>query len=133
MKIVVIGNGMVGFKFCRKLVERKVPGLQLVVFGEERLPAYDRVHLSSYFDGKSTADLLLAPKSWYADNGVALHLGDPVHHISPGVQTVTSKSGITESYDILVFATGSSAFVPPCPAPIRKAYSYTGPSKTWTT
>ncbi|WP_423736875.1 nitrite reductase large subunit NirB [Chitinophaga caseinilytica] len=120
MKIVVIGNGMVGFKFCRKLVERKVPGLELIVFGEERLPAYDRVHLSSYFDGKSTADLLLAPKNWYADNGVRLHLGDPVHHISPGLQTVTAKSGITESYDILVFATGSSAFVPPMPGTDQK-------------
>ncbi len=120
MKIVVIGNGMVGFKFCRKITERQIPGLQLVVFGEERHPAYDRVHLSSYFEGKSTADLLLAPKNWYADNGIRLLLGDPVHHISPGVQTVTSKSGITESYDVLVFATGSSAFVPPMPGTDQK-------------
>ena len=50
--IVVIGNGMVGYKFCEKMVARAAP-FQLVVFGEETRAAYDRVHLSAYFDGKT--------------------------------------------------------------------------------
>ena len=53
MRIVVIGNGMVGNKFCEKLIKRSPSGFQITVFGEELRPAYDRVHLSDYFSGKS--------------------------------------------------------------------------------
>ena len=43
-KIVVIGNGMVGYKFCEKLVAiAKTASLHITVFGEESRPAYDRV------------------------------------------------------------------------------------------
>ena len=115
MKIVVIGNGMVGYKLCEKLLAKKPSGLQLVVFGEEMLPAYDRVHLSEYFSGKSAYDLCMAPVNWYAENNITLHLGDPVHHVDREQKTVTSFTGITETYDYLVMATGSSAYIPPIP------------------
>ena len=79
MRVVVIGNGMVGYKFCEKLISKKVQGLSITVFGEEMRPAYDRVHLSEYFSGKSADDLLLAPSQWYHENGITLHLGSPVY------------------------------------------------------
>lgn len=116
MKIVIIGNGMVGYKFCEKLLAKKgTQSFELVVFGEEMRPAYDRVHLSEYFAGKSADELTLAPAKWYVDNGIALHLGDPVQSIDRVHKTVHSFKGITESYDYLVLATGSAAFVPPIP------------------
>jgi nitrite reductase (NADH) large subunit len=117
MKIVVIGNGMVGHKFCEKLVAKRSlpPSLSITVFGEEVRPAYDRVHLSEYFAGKSADNLTLAPEQWYADNNITLLLGDPVQSIDRKNRTVHSFHGITESYDYLVLATGSSAFVPPIP------------------
>ena len=65
MKLIVIGNGMVGHKFCEKLVKRNPEGFDITVFGEEQRPAYDRVHLSEYFSGKSGDDLQLASESWY--------------------------------------------------------------------
>ena len=62
MKVVVIGNGMVGYKFCEKIRSKSAgTPAELVVFGEEPRPAYDRVHLTSWFDGKTADDLLLAP------------------------------------------------------------------------
>jgi nitrite reductase (NADH) large subunit len=117
MKIVVIGNGMVGFKFCEKLLAKfkSSSSLSITVFGEEVRPAYDRVHLSEYFSGKSAEDLLMAPANWYADNNIKLHLGDPVQSIYRLHKTVHSFQGITQSYDYLILATGSSAFVPPIP------------------
>jgi nitrite reductase (NADH) large subunit len=116
MKIVVIGNGMVGYKFCEKLVARD-PGkhFEIIVFGEEFRPAYDRVHLSEYFAGKTAEDLSLAPEEWYAVNDITLHLGDPVEKIDPLNKEVHSHTGLTVSYDYLILATGSSAFVPPIP------------------
>jgi nitrite reductase (NADH) large subunit len=115
MKIVIIGNGMVSYKFCEKLIEKTNNQFQMVVFGEEVRPAYDRVHLSEFFSGKSANELTMAPAAWYADNGIRLHLSDPVVQINPTNKTVTSHKGLVENYDYLILATGSSAFVPPIP------------------
>ena len=112
-KIVVVGNGMVGYKFCEKLIAKAgTNAFDVVVFGEEIRPAYDRVHLSSYFDGKTVEDLTLAPASWYADNKIRLILSDPIVDIDLAAKTVRSHHHLKESYDYLVMATGSAAFVP---------------------
>jgi nitrite reductase (NADH) large subunit len=115
MKIIVIGNGMVGHKFCEKLTQKNVPELKIVVFGEETRPAYDRVHLSAYFSGKTADDLSLAPQQWYSGNNITLHLGDPIRLIDRKAKKVHSHNGLEVTYDYLILATGSSAFVPPIP------------------
>lgn len=114
MRIVVVGNGMVGYKFCEKLVA-KTGQFQITVFGEEIRPAYDRVHLSEYFAGKSAEDLTLAPAQWYSANNITLHLGDPIQHIDRVQKKVVSFHGIEADYDVLIMATGSAAFVPSIP------------------
>ncbi|HEV3224489.1 MAG TPA: nitrite reductase large subunit NirB [Puia sp.] len=113
MKIVVIGNGMVGFKFCEKLISRSPHGFEITVFGEEFRPAYDRVHLSEYFAGKPMEELILVPEPWYTENHIRLHLGDPVKSIDRLTKTIVSLKGVSMSYDILVLSTGSAAMVPP--------------------
>ena len=114
-KIVIVGNGMVGHRFCETLIEQGLTAeKRVIVFGGESRPAYDRVHLSSWF-GEEPLDLTLQSESWYRDNGIELHLGDPVIAIDRASRTVTTASGQRESYDRLVLATGSSAFIPPLP------------------
>ncbi|SFE02413.1 assimilatory nitrite reductase (NAD(P)H) large subunit precursor [Chitinophaga sp. CF118] len=121
MKIVIIGNGMVSYKFCEKIIAKAPAGtLEIVIFGEEPRPAYDRVHLSEFFSGKTADDLLLAPADWYTQNNIRLHLGDPVQQIDRVHKTVHSYKDITETYDYLIIATGSSAFVPPIPGVDKK-------------
>lgn len=116
MKIVIVGNGMVGYKFCEKLIDKSGPDqFQITVFGEEVRPAYDRVHLSEYFAGKSADDLTMAPASWYAENNITLHLADPVAQIDRASKTILSHKGLSVAYDVLILATGSAAFVPPIP------------------
>jgi nitrite reductase (NADH) large subunit len=112
MKIIIIGNGMVGYKFCEKLIAKASSQHEITVFGEEPRPAYDRVHLSEFFSGKTISELTLAPLSWYADNNITLNLGDPVQYIDRATKTIKSFHGIKTSYDVLILATGSSAFVP---------------------
>ena len=111
MKIVIIGNGMVGYKCCEKLIQKAIPSLEITVFGEESMVAYDRVHLSDYFT-KGGDSLNLAPLSWYSDHHITLHLGDPISQINRINKTVDSFKGLTIPYDILILATGSSPFVP---------------------
>lgn len=112
--VIVIGNGMVGFKFCEKLLA-KSKNFNIIVFGEESRPAYDRVRLSEFFNGKTADDLSLSSISWYQQNGIMLYLSDPVQEIDRTKKTVYSLHGICHKYDYLVLATGSSAFVPDIP------------------
>lgn len=116
-RIVVVGNGMVGYKFCEKFIakEKKGQSFTLTVFGEEPRPAYDRVHLSAYFGEKTAEELTMAPISWYAEQGITLYLGDPVVAIDREQQEIRSHHGLVVPYDYLVLATGSGAFVPPVP------------------
>ncbi len=107
---------MVSYKFCEKLIAKSSnSSFNITVFGEEIRPAYDRVHLSEYFAGKSAEELLMAPASWYAENNITLHLGDPIAQINRKEKTVDSHKGLTVPYDVLILATGSAAFVPPIP------------------
>src|SRR5688500_18457060 len=112
--VVVVGNGMVGYKFCEKLLA-KTNKYQIAIFGEEPRPAYDRVHLSEYFNGKTAADLSMSPEGWYEQNNIELHLNDPVQEINRTNKTIHSLKGVVQTYDYLVLATGSSAFVPDIP------------------
>lgn len=112
-KIIVIGNGMVGYKFCEKLrAKAGKDEFAVTVFGEELFPAYDRVHLSDYFSGKAPEALFMAPGQWYADNAIELITGELITSIDREAKTVTSHKGRTMAYDILILATGSGAFVP---------------------
>ncbi len=113
--IIVIGNGMVGYKFCEKLRSRAGSDqyYKVTVFGEELRPAYDRVHLSAYFTGTTVEELSMAPATWYAENNIELYTGELIVEINRDAKTIKTHKGATISYDKLVIATGSSPFVPP--------------------
>lgn len=113
-KLIIIGNGMVGYKLCEKIVSKGLSDrFDITVFGEEPYVAYDRVHLSSYFDGAKFEDLQMAPRSWYEENSIKLLTSNPIIDIDLASKTVIAQKGDKISYDKLVFATGSGAFVPP--------------------
>jgi nitrite reductase (NADH) large subunit len=115
-KVVVIGNGMVGHRFCEKLREKdKHNQFEIKVFGEEPRRAYDRVHLSGYFSGKSVEDLYLSGSGWYEEQGVELRVDTRVVEIDKFKKNIILGSGAVCSYDFLVLATGSAPFVPPVP------------------
>jgi nitrite reductase (NADH) large subunit len=116
--IVIIGNGMVGHKFCEKLIA-KTSAFNIIVFGEESRRAYDRVHLSEFFNGKTAEDLSLCASDWYSENGITLFLNDAVKDIDRTNRMIYSKEGRTIRYDKLVIATGSAAFVPNIPGLAR--------------
>ena len=112
--IVVIGNGMVGYKFCEKFVNKEGhEHFKVIVFGEEPRPAYDRVHLSEFFENQDAKALEMAPRAWYEENGIELITNTRITDIHRNKKTITNTKDEEYSYDYLVLATGSSAFVPP--------------------
>ncbi|MEJ5350933.1 MAG: nitrite reductase large subunit NirB [Melioribacteraceae bacterium] len=113
MKIIVVGNGMVGYKFCEKLIEKVGNAyFDIIVFGEEPRIAYDRVHLTDYFKDRNEDKLILAPIQWYRENNIIIHINNPVVSINTKLKKVKSKNGLELNYDKLILATGSSPFIP---------------------
>lgn len=114
-RLVIVGNGMVGYKFLEKLVEHplyKQGDFEITVFGEEVRPAYDRVHLSAFFENKNADTLEMTPSGWYAEHGINLILGTLIKALDASEKIITTHKGEKYQYDKLVFATGSSPFVP---------------------
>lgn len=114
--LVVIGHGMVGQHFLEQMVSLALhQQYQIVVYGEERYVAYDRVHLSEYFAGKGHAELSLVLPGFMEQNGIQLRTGRQIVAIDRQQQQVREADGRVQNYDRLVLATGSSPFVPPIP------------------
>jgi nitrite reductase (NADH) large subunit len=120
MKIIVIGHGMVGHKFVESLIASDTPGLQVTVLCEEPRPAYDRVHLSEFFSGKSAQDLSLVAPGFFEHAQLVLKLDARAVALDRVAKTVTVNTGEVLAYDKLVFATGSYPFVPALPGKERK-------------
>jgi nitrite reductase (NADH) large subunit len=116
MRLVVIGNGMVGQRLVDAIRARD-PGnrWQVTVLGEEPHPAYDRVALTSYLSGRSAVELSVVPADCYDGSSAVLHLREAAVAIDRVARTVTGASGREYPYDALVLATGSAPFVPPLP------------------
>jgi nitrite reductase (NADH) large subunit len=124
--LVVAGNGMVGHKLLEILVERGATAeWDIVTFCEEGRPAYDRVGLSSFFNGTSAEELSLVAPGFFDQLGLTVHLGDAVASIDRVAGEVVSTAGRRIPYDALVLATGSYPFVPPVPGKdVRGCFVY---------
>ncbi|BDZ60623.1 Nitrite reductase [NAD(P)H] [Demequina sediminis] len=115
-RIVVVGAGMVAHRFVTTLLERDGAGrFEVEVYGEEDYAPYDRVALTSYFQGTSAEGLLLGEPSLWEDPRVTLHRGVRVESIDREARTVATSDGGEAGYDHLVLATGSYAWAPPVP------------------
>ena len=112
MRLCIIGYGMVGHRLISQVIDR---GYEITVFCEEPRAAYDRVHLTSLFAGKTPDDLALE-----RHEAVTMLVGDKAVHIDREARVVTAASGREVRYDKLVIATGSSPFVPPIPGVVDR-------------
>ena len=120
MKIVVIGNGMVGQRVLEQLLsDTSANPPEISVLCEEPRAAYDRVQLTSFFSGKNAEDLSLVPPGFFDRPGVKLLLSQSAVRIDRERRRVDTSAGEVLSYDALVLATGSYPFVPPIPGAKR--------------
>ena len=108
-----------------KLEERGASDqVDIVSFCEERLAAYNRVRLTSWFETRDEDDLSLvgsykdAPQGeWYASEerpNCKVRVGDLATGLDVDKKTVACGDELV-SYDKCVLATGSYPFVPPIP------------------
>jgi len=118
-RVVVIGHGPVGHDFIVKLVGMVGDGaLDITVVGEEPRMAYDRVHLTEYFEHRDASKLSMCDKKWFTDHKVTLQTSVRAEKIDRDGCSITLrdvKSNSTQElpYDACVLCTGSYPFVPP--------------------
>ncbi|MFF2652647.1 NAD(P)/FAD-dependent oxidoreductase [Streptomyces sp. NPDC058045] len=114
--LVIAGHGMAGHRLAEEVLARDAARTwRLVILAEEDRPAYDRVALSTLFDGKSPEDLALTGHDFLTHPRVRLRLRTTVTAIDRGRTAVICQDGTEVRYDALVLATGSRPFVPPVP------------------
>src|SRR5215471_21308308 len=115
-RLVVVGNGMAGMRTVEELLKLAPDLYDITVFGAEPHGNYNRILLSPVLAGeKKIEDIMLHPKSWYAEHGITLHTADPIIAVDRRKRIATSANGIEVEYDRLLLATGSNPVVLPVP------------------
>jgi NAD(P)H-dependent nitrite reductase large subunit len=129
MKIIVVGHGMVGHKFLECLADA---GAQDLGHGAVRRarPAYDRVHLSEFFAGKSADDLSLVP-GFFAQHNNMLLRSTRRPRPSTAAKTVTTSTGETLATTSWCWPPAPIRSCRRCPATSARTASSIAPSKTW--
>ena len=114
--VVVVGHGMVGHRFVEAMRARDTGATwRITVLAEEADAAYDRVGLTGYTEHWDRGRLALPGNDYAGDGRVRLRLGVRAAEIDRAAKAVVTADGERVSYDALVLATGSYAFVPPVP------------------
>jgi len=120
-KVVVVGNGMVGHHFVEQLAQLRASSqaIEITVLSAESRLAYDRVHLSEYFSGKTAEILAMTDEKTYQDWDVKFKTDAKVVSIDRENKQVVTQNNDVIAYDKLILATGSYPFVPPIPGKDR--------------
>lgn len=105
--IVVVGAGQAGASLVAKLRALGHDG-PLALIGDEAVPPYQRPPLSkAYLKGEMPRErLFLRPETFYADNGITLHLGRTVTGIDPVARQIRLGEEVLE-YDQLALTMGA--------------------------
>ncbi|MUG67662.1 NAD(P)/FAD-dependent oxidoreductase [Paenibacillus campinasensis] len=113
-KLIVVGNGMAGVRCIEEIVKLAPERYEIIVFGAEPRPNYNRILLSKVLEGQHAfQDIVLNDWSWYDQHGIRLHAGETVSFIHTQSRYIETVSGMKESYDALIVASGSTPFIPP--------------------
>lgn len=115
-KLVVIGNGMAGMRTVEELLKIAPDLYDVVVFGDEPYPNYNRIMLSPVLANEQTIeDIILNSREWYAENNITLYTNARINKIDRNNRVVYAEDGTTAEYDRLLIATGSKPFMLPIP------------------
>ncbi|KQR61037.1 NAD(P)/FAD-dependent oxidoreductase [Brevundimonas sp. Leaf168] len=115
-KVLIIGAGHAGGSVAAFLRQYGHEG-PIVLAGEEDAPPYQRPPLSkAWLKGEADLEaLLLRPLSFYAEQNIDFRPSMVAVAVDPAAKTVAFHDGSSETYDILVLATGSMARKLPVP------------------
>ncbi|PCJ82552.1 MAG: NAD(P)H-nitrite reductase [Bacteroidetes bacterium] len=111
-KVVIIGAGAAAYRFVQSYREKNEVD-ELHVFSKEKDPFYNRVLLPEYVSEELTWEALEKFKKGEIEKlRLDLYSGVGVIAMDRERKCVTDSNNVEHSYDILIIATGSRAFIP---------------------
>ncbi len=112
-KVIVLGAGQAGYTAART-VKQNLPDTEIRIFEEETGGLYARMRLPEFVAGILPEEkLFLARESAFREMGFQSHFGVTVERVDRQNRQVFVSGAGPFPYDILIFATGARAFVPP--------------------
>ncbi|MEB8328025.1 molybdopterin-dependent oxidoreductase [Flavobacteriaceae bacterium KMM 6897] len=111
-KIIVVGAGAAAYRFVQSYRDKNERD-ELHVFSKEKEPFYNRVLLPEYVSEELSWEALEKLKKGELQNlNINLYPGVGILTIDKEHKIITDSNNEVHSYDLLVLATGSRAFVP---------------------
>ncbi|MBX9246939.1 NAD(P)/FAD-dependent oxidoreductase [Actinotalea ferrariae] len=110
MRVLVVGNGMVGSRLVEEL---DGAGLDVTVLGSEPYEPYNRVLLSEVVAGKVDVAAITLPRP--GGSAATVRTGRTALAIDRDARLVLDDAGDAHAYDVLVLATGARARIPEVP------------------
>ena len=111
-KVLIIGAGAAAYRFIQTYRELNTKD-EIHVFSKEKYPFYNRVLLPDYVSQHKTWEDLQKFKAGELETmDVHLYVENSIVAIDKATRQVTDEHGKVHSYDVLVIATGSRAFIP---------------------
>ncbi|MEA3413524.1 MAG: FAD-dependent oxidoreductase [Pseudomonadota bacterium] len=104
--IVIVGNGPIGMRTARELLER-LSEIPVVIYGDESHEPYNRVRLSSWLAGEINRDGLAQPLQKPFGTRIEERIGYRIDSIDKDRRCVVDNTGPLQPYSKLVLATGS--------------------------
>ncbi|MBU0483339.1 MAG: FAD-dependent oxidoreductase [Proteobacteria bacterium] len=112
---LIIGNGVAGTTAAEYIRKHDAKG-EITILSEESFPFYYRIRLNEYISGEIDKESLIAKNDeWYTERKIRLITDVRITEADPEKRLIKSSNNEQFSYDLLLIATGSKAFVPPIP------------------
>ncbi|MEG7357717.1 NADPH-nitrite reductase [Bacillus inaquosorum] len=120
-QLVLVGNGMAGVRAIEEILSVAKDEFQIIIFGAEPHPNYNRILLSKVLQGDTDIkDITLNDWDWYEENNIQLYTNETVIKVDPENKTVITDADRIQPYDELILATGSVPFILPIPGADKK-------------
>ena len=113
MKYVIIGNSAAGIG-CAEGIRRVDTAGKILILSDEKYHTYSRPLISYLLEGKTDLQRMkYRPDDFYEKNHITFRPETAVTAIDATKKTITAGKGEQISYDKLLYAAGSSPFIPP--------------------
>ncbi len=111
-KICIIGAGTAAYRFIQTYREHNAED-EIVVFSKEPYPFYNRVLLPEYVSEELQWEQLQKMREGSMESlNVTLSTSNPIEEINREEKYIVDSKGEKHTYDVILMATGSRAFVP---------------------
>lgn len=111
-KICIVGAGTAAYRFIQTYREYNQED-EIIVFSKEPYPFYNRVLLPEYVSEELKWEQLQKMREGSMESlGVTLLTNNPIEEINRDEKYIIDNNGDKHTYDVILMATGSRAFIP---------------------